>query len=102
MNEATSISVARKRNPALIVFITLQFLDLLTTLLVFQYGGLELNPVVRSLMPLMGKAVAVFTCKAILVAVVCVFSRRKRVLLFADCLYTGVVIWNILILTALK
>ena len=102
MNGTVEVTTERTRKPALILFIVLQCLDLLTTLLVFERGGLELNPVVRSLMPFMGRAMAVFVCKATLVAVICAFSRRKRVLLFANILYTGVVIWNLVILTALK
>ncbi|HSU32430.1 MAG TPA: DUF5658 family protein [Bryobacteraceae bacterium] len=102
MNETYELATSTTRKPALILFVVLQCLDLLTTLLVFHHGGLELNPVVRSLMPFMGRAMAVFVCKATLVAVICAFSSRKRVLLFADVLYTGVVIWNLVILTALK
>lgn len=102
MNGTVEVRTEPTRKPALILFIVLQCLDLLTTLLVFHYGGLELNPVVRSLMPFMGRALAVLACKAALVAVICAFSRRKRVLLFADVLYTGVVIWNLVILTALR
>jgi len=102
MGETYQIGTERRLAPAVILFILLQCLDLLTTLLVFQHGGQELNPVVRSLMPLMGRAMAVFVCKATLVAVICAFSRRRRILLFADILYTGVVLWNVLILTALR
>lgn len=101
MNGVSSITLQRKWNLPLLIFIALQCLDLLTTLLVFKQGGMELNPVVRSLMPLMGRALAVFTCKAALVAVICVFSRRKRVLVFADFFYAGVVTWNLLIFRAL-
>jgi Domain of unknown function (DUF5658) len=102
MNGTVEVRTERTRKPALILFIFLQCLDLITTLLAFQHGGLELNPVIRSLMHFMQRATAVFVCKATLVAIICAFSRRKRVLLFADVLYTGVIIWNLVILTALK
>lgn len=102
MGATYQIRTERRPSPAVILFVILQCLDLLTTLLVLHHGGQELNPVVRSLMPLTGRAMALFICKATLVAVICAFSRRKRVLLFADILYTGVVIWNVLILIALK
>ena len=89
-------------NFAVIVFFCLQALDLLSTLLVFAHGGVELNPVVRAFMPFVGKLMAVLLSKAVLVTVIWMFARRrKRVLLLADALYTGVVIWNFSILAAL-
>jgi hypothetical protein len=86
----------------LIIFVTLQCLDLLTTVVVFSRGGFELNPVVRSLMPLMGPFFAVVVCKALLISLILVFSRRPWMLRFANVLYTGIVAWNVLILLALK
>jgi Na+/alanine symporter len=102
MNGVVQSRTERKLPVSLVAFLTLQLLDLVTTLLVFQHGGVELNPVVRSLIPFMGRAMAVFACKATLVVVICAFSRRSRVLLFADVFYAGIVIWNLIILTALK
>lgn len=79
-------------------FVVLQILDLLTTLLAFNRGGVELNPVVRMFMPWMGRGLAVLTCKALLVAAVWSFRNRRRVLLIGNAFYTLVVIWNVTVL----
>jgi hypothetical protein len=103
LNQPVTFPVERNLHLPILLFIGLQALDLLTTLLVFAQGGVELNPVVRSLMPWIGRVMAVLVCKLVLVAAICAFSRRrKRVLAIADTLYTGVVIWNVMILTAFK
>src|ERR1700722_800906 len=86
----------------MIVFIGLQCMDLLTTLAVFSHGGIELNPVVSSLMPWTGKVAAVLASKAILVSLVVMLSRRKRILYFANILYAAIVAWNLVIMFALK
>ncbi len=100
MNEASCPRRVGRR--IIIIFIALQLLDLLTTLAVFSRGGVELNPVVRSLMPWMGRLLAVVVSKTILVALVLLLSRRPYVLRFANVLYTGVVLWNVIVLWAVK
>lgn len=92
-----------KLNLALILFCCLQALDLLSTILVFARGGVELNPVVRALMPWTGRIAAVVASKAVLVAIIWTFARRrKRVLLFADVFYAAVVVWNVMVLNGPK
>jgi hypothetical protein len=76
----------------------LQCLDLLTTLLAFSHGGIELNPIVRSIIPGFGPVPGVIASKAILITLAFPLSRRKRILLFGNILYIGVVAWNIGIL----
>ena len=85
----------------MIIFIGLQCMDLLTTLAVFSHGGIELNPVVSSLMPWTGRVAAVLASKAILVSLVVMLSRRKRILYFANILYAAIVAWNLAVLFAL-
>jgi hypothetical protein len=101
VSEMTGQYVQRPVHFAMIVFIGLQCLDLLSTLAVFSHGGIELNPVVSSLMPWTGKVAAVIASKALLVSLVVVLSRRKRILFFANILYAAVVVWNLAILLAL-
>jgi len=84
-----------------IVFILLQGMDLITTLAAFSHGGIELNPVVNSLMPWTGRLVAVLASKAILISLLPLLSQRKRILQFANILYTIVVAWNLAIVFAL-
>ncbi len=85
----------------MIIFIGLQCMDLLTTLAVFSHGGIELNPVVSSLMPWTGRVAAVLASKAILVSLVVMLSRRKRIVHFANILYAAIVAWNLAIMFAL-
>jgi Domain of unknown function (DUF5658) len=80
---------------AMIVFIALQCMDLLTTLAAFSQGGVELNPIVRSLMPWTGRGVAVLVSKAIVISLVLLLNRRNRILRFANVLYAMVVAWNV-------
>ena len=85
-----------------ILFVALQGLDVLTTVAAFSRGGVELNPVVSSMMPWTGRVLAVLASKAILVSLVIPLSRRKRILYFADILYCVIVAWNLAIIFALK
>lgn len=101
LNQFTDSYPQRTASLAMIVFITLQCMDLLTTLAAFSRGGIELNPVVRSLMPWTGQTLAVFVSKAILVALFLLYSRRKRILYIGNIVYTGVVAWNLAIVFAL-
>ena len=87
---------------AAMFFIGLQCMDLLTTLMAFSRGGIELNPVVRTLMPWTGRVLAVFASKAILTSVILLYSRRKRILYLGNILYTAVVAWNLFIVIALR
>src|ERR1700720_2734212 len=83
----------------ILLFCCLQALDLSSTLLVFSFGGDELNPIVGSLMPWIGRFAAVVASKAALVLIVWTFGRsRKRFLYFADMFYAGVVVWNLCVL----
>jgi hypothetical protein len=86
---------------ATLIFIGLQLLDLVTTLIVFSHGGVELNPTVRALMPWTGKLWAVVISKATLVVLVLLLNRRIWLVRFANILYTGVVAWNIWIIYAM-
>lgn len=99
----SAIAVATDRfSVAVIVFIGLQCMDLLTTLLAFSHGGVELNPVVRSLIPWTGRMMAVFASKIILISLILMYSRRKRVLYLGNIIYTAVVGWNVAIVLALR
>jgi hypothetical protein len=92
----------RTMSVAVIVFIGLQCMDLMTTLVAFSHGGIELNPVVRSLIPWTGRVLAVFSSKVILISLILLYSRRKRVLYLGNILYSAVVAWNMAIIIALR
>ena len=101
LNEFASDYPRRAVRWAVIFFIGLQCMDLLTTLLAFSRGGVELNPVVRSLMPWTGRVLAVIISKAVLTSLVVLLSRRKRILYFGNILYSAIVAWNVAIVFAL-
>ena len=80
-------------------FVTLQVLDLLTTLAAFHFGGLEVNPLVARLTLLFGRLGGVLMSK---VLVVIVALGVKRLLWVVNLFYAGVVCWNILVLVILS
>lgn len=91
----SSVAPEKRFGFPLLLFITLQCLDLFTTLRVFAHGGSELNPMVRVLMPGFGPVLAVVICKLGIVSAAIGFApRRKRVLVIANALYAVVVVWN--------
>jgi len=90
----------RPSNPTVLaagLFVALQCLDLLTTLAILARGGVELNPVVRSLMPWTGQLLALVVSKAIVLSAVLLLIRRRRLLRFANILYTALIAWNVVI-----
>ncbi len=87
---------------AALIFIGLQLMDLVTTWIAFSQGAVELNPVVRALMPWTGRFLAVLTSKVGLILLVLLLSRRAWTLCFANVLYTCIVAWNVWILWALR
>jgi hypothetical protein len=80
-------------------FVTLQVLDLLTTLAAFHVGGLEVNPLVAHLTLLLGRLGGVVMSKAI---VIIIALGVKRLLWVVNLFYAGVVCWNILMLIILS
>lgn len=83
------------------VFIYLQLLDLLTTLVGFKLGAAEASPFIRLLMhggPVVG--VAVSKVVALGLGGLCVYLKRHRLILFASYWYGGLVVWNLMIMLA--
>jgi len=86
-------------SPSLQVFLYLQLLDVLTTLLGFRAGLMEASPFVRVLVhfgPLAGLlADKVF---AVFLAVLCVWSGRSRMIRWVNYWYAALVTWNIILI----
>ena len=80
-------------------FVTLQVLDLLTTLAAFHFGGLEVNPLVARLTLLFGRFGGVLLSKVIVVVIA---LGVKRLLWVVNLFYVGVVCWYTIILIALS
>ena len=83
------------------VFIYLQILDLLTTLVGFKMGAAELSPFIRILMYL-GPATGVIASKAIALGLggLCLYLRKPHLLRWASYWYGGLVVWNLGVLLA--
>lgn len=83
------------------VFLGLQVLDVLTTLLGFHFGLVEASPFIKLLMRL-GPASGLVASKmvAALLGALCVWCGRPQVIHLINYWYAGLVIWNLtLILT---
>ncbi len=81
------------------VFVYLQLLDVLTTLLGFRLGAQEASPVVRALTsvhPLAGLAVS--KAAAFLLAALALQTGRFRVIRWINYWFAALVVWNVCVL----
>ena len=78
------------------VFIYLQLLDLLTTLVGFKLGAGEASPFIRVLMHA-GPAMGVIASKALALGLgaLCVHARKYHLIRWATYWYGGLVVWNL-------
>jgi hypothetical protein len=78
------------------VFLYLQVLDLLTTLVGFKLGISEASPFIRSLLHF-GPSFAVAASKILAVGLagICVALRRSYLVRWINYWYAGLVIWNL-------
>jgi len=83
------------------IFIYLQVLDLLTTLVGFKMGAAEASPFIRMLMHA-GPAAGVIASKVIafILAGVCIYMRKDHLIRYANYWYGALVVWNLMILLA--
>ena len=81
------------------VFIYLQLLDLLTTLVGFRLGAAEASPFIRLLMHA-GPALGILASKAIALCVgaLFVYTRRIHLIRWATYWYGGLIVWNLIIM----
>ncbi len=77
------------------IFLCLQALDLLTTLVGFQFGAAEASPFIRALMHL-GPAAGVVLSKVMACALagICIWLGKHRLIRWANYWYFGLVVWN--------
>jgi Domain of unknown function (DUF5658) len=86
------------------IFLYLQLLDFLTTMLGFRLGASEATPFVRGLMQI-GPVAGVVLSKIIAVGIgaVCIWLNRVRLISWINYWYAALVIWNIaMVFRALK
>ena len=84
------------------IFIYLQLLDLLTTLVGFRLGAMEASPLVRILAhagPVVGLAAS--KGLALLLGGYCVYTKRFHLMRLASYWYGGLVVWNLMIILSL-
>jgi hypothetical protein len=82
--------------PSLIIFVTLQVLDILTTLLGLQLGAQEASMFLNRLMNA-GPVAALLIAKlfAVLLVAAALRFKRPRVVVFLNYWFCGVVTWNL-------
>jgi hypothetical protein len=83
------------------VFIYLQLLDLITTLIGFKMGASEASPFIRLLMhagPVAG--VAVSKLLALAIGGICVYRKKYHLIRWASYWYCGLVVWNLIVILA--
>ena len=83
------------------VFIYLQLLDLLTTLVGFKLGAAEASPFIRVLMHA-GPAAGVIASKVLALGLgaICVYTRKHHLIRWITYWYGGLVVWNLMVLLA--
>lgn len=81
------------------VFLYLQVLDFLTTLLGFRLGASEASPFIRTLIHF-GPAIGVAASKgfAIALGAFCVWRKKAHVIGWINYWYAGLVVWNLCII----
>jgi hypothetical protein len=83
------------------IFVYLQLLDLLTTLLGFRVGAAEASPFIRALMHA-GPAAGVIASKVLALGIggLCVYLQKEHVIRWISYWYGGIVVWNLMIMLA--
>jgi hypothetical protein len=83
------------------VFIYLQLLDLLTTLVGFKLGAHEASPFIRMLMHT-GPAAGVMASKllALGLGAICLYYKKNHLIRWVSYWYGGLIVWNLMVLLA--
>ncbi len=83
------------------IFVYLQLLDLLTTLVGFKLGATEASPFIRVLMHA-GPAMGIVLSKVIALALggICLWAGKKHLIRWASYWYGALVIWNLIVVLA--
>jgi hypothetical protein len=83
------------------IFVYLQLLDILTTLLGFRLGAGEMSPFIRLLMHA-GPAAGVVLSKlfALGLGALCIHWKRFQAIRLASYWYGGLIVWNLMVMLA--
>ena len=84
------------------VFVYLQVLDYLTTLVGFKLGASEASPFIAKLIHTSSPAIGVGLSKIVGIAIggVCVATQRVRLVGWINYWYAGLVAWNLCVMLA--
>jgi hypothetical protein len=85
------------------VFIYLQLLDLLTTLLGFRLGAAEASPFIRMMMHA-GPAAGLIASKVLALGIgaFCIYANKAQVIRWASYWYGLLVVWNLMVMLAAR
>jgi hypothetical protein len=80
------------------IFVYLQLLDLLTTLVGFKLGAGEASPFIRVLMSA-GPAAGVIASKVLALGLgaFCVWANKAHVVRWITYWYSGLIVWNLMV-----
>jgi hypothetical protein len=83
------------------IFVYLQLLDLLTTLIGFKLGAVEASPFIRMMM-YAGPAVGVLSSKLLALGIggLCMYQKRTHLIRWASYWYGALVVWNLAVILA--
>src|SRR5689334_932116 len=83
------------------MFLYLQLLDFLTTLVGFKVGAAEASPFVRALIPFGPiTAVALSKVMAVMMAGLCLWLDKSRLIRWVVYWYAALVVWNVCVILA--
>jgi hypothetical protein len=81
------------------IFVYLQLLDLLTTLVGFRMGASEASPFIRTLMQA-GPVAGVLASKVLALGLgaVCIWAHKANVIRWITYWYSGLIVWNLMVM----
>jgi hypothetical protein len=86
--------------PVIHIFVYLQLLDFLTTLVGFRLGAAELSPFIGKLIHATSPVMGVAASKVIGLGIggLCLATNRARIVGWINYWYAGIVVWNLSII----
>jgi hypothetical protein len=95
-NKVTTSALNHAGRHLIEVFLYLQILDILTTLIGFSLGNTEASPFVRLMVqwgPFTGLVLSKILAASI--ATACLLLRRRKLILWINYWYSAVIVWNL-------
>jgi hypothetical protein len=84
------------------VFVYLQVLDYLTTMVGFRLGASEVSPFIAKLIHLSSPAIGLGLSKIVGIGIggLCVATQRARIVGWINYWYAGLIVWNLCVILA--